>query len=197
MGYVFAKISDLHIKLPKSGLYVLLKASDAPLGSFYNEHRDRSALLRARGGGDAGDARASICLDRNSSARFDEGWYEPNTLPPVARWMGARARIRFSAPTLSGISLDLTTHIPGLSAARPLGLELLLNGVRLCALSLFRYGWLELEFTSPEPLTGEANDAEFELEIRADRTWQPRPQDEENRDDRDISIAVCNIVVKR
>ncbi len=47
MGYVFNKISDLHVRLPKSGLYVLLKASDAPLGPFYNEHRDRSALFVA------------------------------------------------------------------------------------------------------------------------------------------------------
>src|ERR1044072_3172722 len=45
MGYVFGKISDLGIRLPKSGLNVLIKASDAPLGSFYNEHRDRSALF--------------------------------------------------------------------------------------------------------------------------------------------------------
>src|SRR5918993_4909977 len=45
MGYVFGKISDLHVRLPKSGLYVLVKASDAPLGPFYNEHRDRSALF--------------------------------------------------------------------------------------------------------------------------------------------------------
>ena len=29
----------------KSGLYVFLKASDAPLGPFYNEHRDRRALF--------------------------------------------------------------------------------------------------------------------------------------------------------
>src|SRR5918993_709912 len=45
MGYVFGRISDLHVSLPKSGLYVLVKASDAPLGPFYNEHRDRSALF--------------------------------------------------------------------------------------------------------------------------------------------------------
>src|SRR4029453_6823887 len=38
MGYVFGKISDLHISLPTSGLYVFMKASDAPLGPFYNEH---------------------------------------------------------------------------------------------------------------------------------------------------------------
>src|SRR5947199_942817 len=45
MGYVFGKISDLHLRLPKSGLYVFLKASDGPLGRCYNEHRDRSALF--------------------------------------------------------------------------------------------------------------------------------------------------------
>src|SRR5687768_493953 len=44
MGYVFGKISDLDLSLPKSGLYVFLKASDKPLGRFYNEHRDRRAL---------------------------------------------------------------------------------------------------------------------------------------------------------
>ena len=47
MGYVFSKISDLNVRLPKSGLYVLLKASDAPLGPFYNEHRDRRDLFTA------------------------------------------------------------------------------------------------------------------------------------------------------
>jgi SAM-dependent methyltransferase len=199
MGYVFGKISDLHVRLPKSGLYVLLKASDAPLGSFYNEHRDRSALFD---GGTTGalldaalhpDAAASVgaarsfCLDR--AAEFDDGWYEPNVLPPVARWMKGRGRVRFSAHSLSALRLDLTSHIPDL-AARPLGLELLLNGQRLCALSLFRHGWLSLHTEVPEALT-EARD--YELEIRADRTWQPRPGDTENRDDRELSIAVCNI----
>src|SRR5256714_6084308 len=38
MGYVFGKISDLSVSLPKSGLYVFLKASNIPLGRFYNEH---------------------------------------------------------------------------------------------------------------------------------------------------------------
>ena len=49
MGYVFGKISDLHVRLPRSGLYTLLKASDSPLGPFYNEHRDRRALLELEG----------------------------------------------------------------------------------------------------------------------------------------------------
>jgi len=199
MGYVFSKISDLHVRLPKSGLYVFLKASDAPLGSFYNEHRDRSALL----GGDA-SARARIetvgssvggprpsCLDR--AGEFDDGWYEPNTLPPVARWMKRRGRVLFRAPSLSALRLDLTTHMPDIGA-RPLGLELSLNGERLCALSLFRHGWLSLRVEVPEHSAEDAG-GEYELELRADRTWQPRPGDPENRDDRELSVAVCNIEV--
>jgi SAM-dependent methyltransferase len=195
MGYVFGKISDLHVRLPKSGLYVLLKASDAPLGPFYNEHRDRSALFNEDAHDDAApdppdpsvDAPRAFCLDR--AAEFDDGWYEPNVLPPVARWMKSRARLRFRAPSLSTLRLDLTSHIPDLQA-RPLGLELSLNGRTLCALSLFRHGWLELSADVPGGLSA-ARD--YELEIRADRTWRPRPDDPGNRDDRELSIAVCNI----
>jgi len=190
MGYVFAKISDLDLHLPKSGLYVFLKASDAPLSPFYNEHRDRRALFstaRARA------AEKLVCLDRRSDVTFEDGWFEPNMLPPVARWMGRRARVNFSAAKLSEIRLDVTTHIPELSA-RPLGLELLLNGEKVCAFSLWRYGWIELCVPVPETLSEQAN-GEFELEIRAGRTWQPRPVADETRDDRELSVAVCNIVL--
>ena len=204
MGYVFGKISDLHVRLPKSGLYVFLKASDAPLGSFYNEHRDRSALFNDESSlfSDDASARADaetvgphveaarpFCLDR--AGEFDDGWYEPNTLPPVARWMKRRGRVRFRAPSLAALRLDLTAHMPDLGA-RPLGLELFLNGERLCALSLFRHGWLELRVEVPEHSAEDAG-GEYELELRADRTWQPRPDDPENKDDRELSVAVCNI----
>ena len=74
---------------------------------------------------------------------------------------------------------------------RPLGLELSLNGRPLCALSLFRHGWLELTCEVPADLTAAGGD--YELELRADRTWRPRPHDPSNRDDRELSIAVCNI----
>ena len=188
MGYVFAKVSDLGIHLPKSGLYVFLKASDAPLGPFYNEHRDRRALFSS-----PEDQDHFVCLDRSNDARFDDGWYEPNMLPPIARWMGARSRVSFPAPGLTEIRLDLTTHMPDLGV-HPLGIELLLNGHKLCAFSIWRYGWLELRVAVPEAITAEAS-GEFELEIRADRTWQPRPTGEETRDDRELSIAVCNITV--
>jgi ubiquinone/menaquinone biosynthesis C-methylase UbiE len=191
MGYVFAKASDLNIHLPKSGLYVFLKASDAALGPFYNEHRDRRALFSNP---EAGADEESVALDRSNDAIFDEGWYEPNMLPPVARWMAGRGRVRFRAVNLSEIRLDLTTHMPDLST-RPLGLELLLNGVRLSAFTLWRYGWLEL--CVPVPEASAFGVSEFELELRADRTWQPRPAADETRDDRELSIAVCNIVVQR
>jgi SAM-dependent methyltransferase len=225
MGYVFGKISDLHVRLPKSGLYVLVKASAAPLGPFYNEHRDRSALFNAgatvHAPGDKAsnnddathtdpDARRTghdeSLTDRDEESRasnddgprafaldrvavFDDGWYEPNVLPPVARWMKRRGGLLFRAPSLSALRLDLTTHMPDLST-RPLGIELHLNGQRLSALSLFRHGWLELTIEVPYELT---DGGDYELEIRADRTWQPRPDDTENRDDRELSIAVCNI----
>jgi hypothetical protein len=90
---------------------------------------------------------------------------------------------------LSALRLDLISHMPDLRT-RPLGLELRLNGRRLCALSLLRHGWLELTLELPDELSA-ANI--YELDLRADRTWQPRPDDPSNRDDRELSIAVCNL----
>lgn len=191
MGYVFAKVSDLHIHLPKSGLYVFVKASDAPLGPFYSEHRDRRALFSTAGS--AEDALRS--LDRDSDVIFDDGWYEPNLLPPIARWMGRRALISFRAAHFAEIRMDITTHMPDLGE-RPLTLELFLNGVKLSAFSLCRYGWLELGVPVPETLSGSDGKVDFELEVRADRTWQPRPTEDETRDDRELSIAVCNIEIR-
>ncbi len=190
MGYVFGKISDLHIQLPKSGLYVFLKAANVPLGSFYNEHRDRRELLAE---GSLTAAEKSFCLDRSAEVTFDNGWYEPNILPPVARWIGSRGVVNFRAGKLSKITLDLTTHIPDLRE-HPLGLEILLNGVGVCAFSLFRYGWLTVGFLVSEELYATA-EGKYQLEIRSSRTWQPRPVADETRDDRELSVAVCNIEI--
>ena len=189
MGYVFAKISDLHIKLPKAGLYVFLKASAEPLGPFYNEHRDRRALFAT-----ANDE-AIASLDRRGDVRFDDGWFEPDVLPPVARWMGRRGRISFRAAELSEISLDVTTHMPDLNT-QPLAVELLLNGQLLNACSLFRNGWLTLRAAVPAELRKISED--YLLELSSSRTWQPRPNtgDRDQRDDREISIAVCNIMIQ-
>jgi SAM-dependent methyltransferase len=188
MGYVFSKISDLNVRLPHSGLYVLVKASDAPLGPFYNEHRDRRELLELAS---IAPESGTTSLDRSPFAIFDDGWYEPDNLPPVARWLKNRGRIRFRTPALETIRLDLTTHLPDL-AQRPIGLTFAINGAPLAACSLIRYGWVELELRLPEPMTSR-DDEWFELEITADQTWQPRPGNAESRDDRNISIAVCNI----
>jgi SAM-dependent methyltransferase len=187
MGYVFGKISDLNVRLPRSGLYMFLKASNAPLGSFNNEHRDRGALLQIGDGAGEGE----VCLDRSPQANFDDGWHEPDDLPPIARWMKIRGRVRFRAQQLRTIRLDLTTHLPDLGA-RKMNVTVALNGAPLSAFTLFRYGWIELELRLPDPVT--PNDGEiFELEITADQTWQPRPNDKQSRDDREISIAVCNL----
>ena len=192
MGYVFAKISDLDVRLPKSGLYMLLKASDAPLGRFYNAHRDRRGIFGAAAPrGEAG----TIWLDRDSRASFDAGWYPANYLPPVARWMGRRASVRFEARSVSTIELDLTTHIPDLKE-EPLEIEFSLNGETLAMFSVIDYGWLNLLLSvAPER---EAIDTssfrEFDLEVRANRTWQPSAVSG-NKDDRQLSIAVCNIQI--
>lgn len=197
MGYVFAKVSDLHIKLPDSGLYMLLKASERPLGSFYNEHRERAALLGTGAADDAGGS-PTLCLDRSPRARFDEGWYAANDLPPVARWMGERGRIYFTAPRVSKLRLALTTHIPDLHA-RPLRLDMSLDGVRCASLSLVEYGWLEIELMPAAQPDGNPHEPPTQsshiFEITAARTWQPARADATSTDDREISIAVCNTEV--
>src|SRR5436190_382578 len=195
MGYVFGKISDLNIRLPTSGLYVFLKASDAPLGSFYNEHRDRRALYaRYRTASGSDRPFGGACLDRSPAVTFDDGWYEPNLLPPIARWMSRSGKISFDSSQVSEITLDLTTHLPDLRT-QPLELEFLLNGERLSCFAPLRRGWLNLHLFVPEGLNSEAN-GQFELEIRANRTWQSRPMNDETRDDRELSIAVCNMEVR-
>jgi len=188
MGYVFGKVSDLSLPLPKTGLYVFLKASNALLGPFYNEHRDRRALYS-----NVESLESPACLDRSSAVTFDDGWYEPNLLPPVARWMGQQGRVRFQASNLTSISLDLITHMTELRD-RPLTLEFLLNGERLALFSLFRRAWLHLRVPVLAELNSQAK-GKFDLEIRADRTWQPRPTNDETRDDRELSIAICNLEI--
>lgn len=186
MGYLFGKISDLNVKLP-AGLYLFLKASHTEPEPFYNAHRDRRDLATQIGADDG------VCIDRDSRASFDNGWYAVNNLPPVARWMGKQATIQLEADSVSKVKLDLTTHIPNLGPAEPLGLEFLMNGVSVCALSLINYGWLELEIDVPE--TVRPDNRKWDLEIRGSRTWQPVHSDPASSDDRELSIAVCNIVV--
>jgi ubiquinone/menaquinone biosynthesis C-methylase UbiE len=182
MGYVFQKISDLHVKLPSSGLYVLVKASDAAPEPFYNAHHDRSDLFSKT-------SEVPAELDRNSRAVFGNGWYPANHLPPIARWMSGRSWLTFNATQFSKLRLQLTTHIPDLRTS-PLELEFKLNGARICNLCLSDYGWLEVEIDVPETTA-----TEFKLEISANRTWQPSVANPNSGDDRHLSIAVCKLEI--
>lgn len=192
MGYVFDQLSMAGLRLPRSE-YLFLKAANQPLGDFYNEHQDRSDLLLAT---QADSISAPLCLDYSPHAAFDDGWYEPECFPPVARWMGERAAVRFNAATLSTVRLQLKTHLPHIET-EPLKLTFFLNGIETDALSLDRYDWVELEIDVREiaarlrRVTGEA----FEFEIRVNRVWQPNLHDSESTDDRQLSIAVCNIEI--
>ena len=185
MGYIFARVSDLNLQLPSSGLYLLLKASNVAPEPFYNAHRERGDLFHVAGS----DPRD---LDRNSRAVFGNGWYAANVLPPVARWMNERSWLRFEAEAFSHLRLQLTTHMPNLRAS-PLELQFELNGERICGLCLFDYGWLELRIEIPEHITRASS--EFRLDIRASRTWQPSQANPESSDDRHLSIAVCKLAL--
>jgi hypothetical protein len=123
---------------------------------------------------------------------FGNGWYPANHLPPIARWMSGRSWLRFKADDFSRISLQLTTHIPDLRTS-PVKLEFQLNGVKLCELSLFDYGWLDLAIDVPEAVT--RNTTDFKVEIHADRTWQPCLANPNSSDDRHLSIAVCDLEI--
>src|SRR5205814_1314425 len=94
-------------------------------GGGHGGVEEAPARARIETGGPHVEVSRPFCLDR--AGEFDDGWYEPNTLPPVARWMKRRGRVLFRAPSLSALRLDLTTHMPDIGA-RPLGLELSLNG---------------------------------------------------------------------
>jgi ubiquinone/menaquinone biosynthesis C-methylase UbiE len=192
MGYVFDKISAAGIRLPPSE-YLLLKAASEPLGSFYNEHRDRADLPLLAG---TTNASAPACLDHSPLAAFDGGWYEAECFPPIARWMGERAAIRFEAASLSTLRLQLQTHLPQIET-RPLRLTFFLNGIQTGAFSLDCYGWVEVEVETGE-IAGRlrrVTDEPFEFEIRANRVWQPNQHDGASTDDRQLSVAVCNIEI--
>ena len=86
--------------------------------------------------------------------------------------------------------------MPDLSE-RPLGLEFLFNGepvgrVVLSAKRLDENG-IGLARDSGERKKESVIDAVFE--IRASRTWQPCSTNAESSDDRELSIAVCNVEV--
>jgi len=189
MGYVFAKISDLNVQLPNGGLYLLLKAGNCPLGPFYNEHRDRKDLFLT----DADSEEVGpTFLDRSSRALFDNGWYAANNLPPIARWMSGRGRIRFQAAPFSRLRFDVTTHMPDVDS-KPLAVEVCCNNVLLARFDLTDHSWQKIETQILEAITRDTT--RFELDFSCDRTWQPSKVSSDTRDDRELSIAVCNIEI--
>jgi len=81
-------------------------------------------------------------------------------------------------------------------AARPLGLEFWLNGEKLQTLNLSQNGWTKVDLEVNKDFTRNAAGLiDCLFEIRADRTWQPRSTNPESSDDRELSIAVCNLMV--
>lgn len=192
MGYVYERISNSAIRMPKSG-YLLVKASDEPLGDFYHEHLDRGDLFPNIV--EPGD-KDPVCLDRSSQAAFTSGWCAAENLPPIARWMGRAGKIRFQARSLSRLRFDLTCHMPNLSE-RALEIQCLLNGEPVGALSLAQNGWTKMEVDLREIAARgtKENVIDAVFEIRASRTWQPFATNPESHDDRELSIAVCNVEV--
>jgi SAM-dependent methyltransferase len=192
MGYVYDRISKYEIKMPQSG-YLLVKAAHQPLGDFYKEHLDRGDLFP-----NLNEPRddTAICLDRSAQAAFTSGWYAAENLPPVARWMGHAGVIRFQTRSLSRLRFDLTCHLPDLNS-RPLDLTFLFNGQAVGALSLAENGWTKMELDLREigARDSKENVIDAVFEIRASRTWQPCSTNPETRDDRELSIAVCNVEV--
>jgi SAM-dependent methyltransferase len=187
MGYAFGMLSDLDIRLPRSGFYVFVKARHAGPGPFYNEHRDRRALLA-----DAGAPSGSRCLDRDSDCSYDAGWFEANNLPPVARWMGRAAAIDFAATRVRRIGLDVATYMPDIHQ-RPLSLRVSLESTPIELIAIERSGWTRIDLVVPERVQTSAS-SRFRLQFEADRTYQPRPAPDQ-RDDRELSVAICNLEI--
>jgi len=186
MGYVFQEISNHGIELPASE-YVFLKASAAPLGRFYNEHADRQDLFASFGNERSQPTRS---LNESTNALFDGGWYPAERFPHIGRWMGRRATFRFSTRPKSRLLFDLVTHIPDV-AQRPLKVDICVNDTPAISLRLSdnEIRAIELELDDFVGLSEGAN-IDYVVEIRADRTWQPRP---DGSDDRELSVALSNI----
>jgi hypothetical protein len=187
MGYVFDKISENEVELPQSE-YLFLKASERELGSFYNEHRDRTDLESAA----SQPIDGRVVIDSSPHVAFDSGWYPAESFPPIARWMGHRAAITFRTTSLSRIRLQLQSHLPAIEK-EPVTLTFLLNGKYLHSFLLDRYGWVEVDLPSAAAETNP--DGLITFEIRADRVWQPKLVDPRSTDDRELSIAVCNVEI--
>ncbi len=187
MGYVFRRLSQSNITLPPSG-FVLLKASAHELGDFYAEHAE--PLTPA-----PHDFKSSAIINLDSAAAADYlvGWHAAEDFPPVARWLGRLGIVRFTAAPFRFLRLKLMSHLPELETT-PLNLEFHLNGQSVCAFVLYRYDWLALTIDVSEFTARETQP--YELVIKPSRTWQPSRHLPDNGDERELSIAVCELEIE-
>src|SRR5581483_1782742 len=65
------------------------RAFDIAMGFVFSKVSDRRVLFSSDWTGATSNGQ---CLDRSGEVIFDDGWYEPAMLPPVARSMGKHAR---------------------------------------------------------------------------------------------------------
>jgi ubiquinone/menaquinone biosynthesis C-methylase UbiE len=190
MGFVFNEINEQDAREPAAkSEYLFLKASASPLGSFYREHYDRSDLFPRAIYLQSGE---SASLDETMAAEFDAGWYEAENFPPIGRWMGARAGIRFVANAFKKICFDITTHLPD-ARVRPVRLQFLLNGHQLREVTLAENDWQKIELDATMMASHASQPVVHEFEIRADRTWQPSAVDVTSNDDRQLSVALGSL----
>jgi hypothetical protein len=57
-------------------------------------------------------------------------------------------------------------------------------------------GWTKIELDVKElAVRGVEEPTDFVFEIRADRTWQPCSTDPASSDNRELSVAICNIEI--
>lgn len=191
MGYVFQRISDYEIKMPASG-YLLVKAADQPLGSIYNEYQETERLLA---GVITAERDAAVVLDHSDLASYNSGWYAAENFPPVGRWMARTGQVRFKTTSLSRLEFQINCHMTNL-ATEPLELEFFLNNDVVKTLALTENGWLELKLSPARQLKRDTEGViDCLLEIRASRTWQPCSTNPESKDDRELSIALCNLKI--
>jgi hypothetical protein len=88
----------------------------------------------------------------------------------------------------------MVTHIPDV-ASLPLKVELSLNGESQLSLTISDHApqLIELSLGSVAGRGLRNGRGTYELQIKADRTWQPQSDDPSNGDDREISVAVFAI----
>ena len=190
MGFVFDEINLQGGREPSANSeYLFLKASPQTLVKFNGEHYDRSDLFAKPITVGIGE---QASLNETTSAEFDGGWYEAEDFPPVARWMGRRAKIIFRATSIRSLAFEVTTNIPDVNR-RPLQIEFLLNGEPVRQVSLDYRGWHKIALDIADPAQNKVHPARFELEIRADRTWQPCSSEAGSKDDRELSVAIANL----